>query len=115
MATVSERIKDTFTTAKSQIEGFEKNVEKKFGQLEKKAKKSIGEAKKQIDDVPEQLKGAWGTVIDRVRGALDYASREELRELTAKVDALAKKLDKLMRGEKIKEVAAKEKQAGKRA
>jgi hypothetical protein len=94
MATVSERIKGTFSSAKLQLEGFEKKV----GEIEKKAKESL-------DEVPAQLKGAWEQVVVRLRGVLDYATREEVRQLSEKVDDLAKKVDKLIRGEKIRQAA----------
>ena len=55
--------------------------------------------------VPSQLRGAWAEVVGRVRGALDFASNDDLRKLTAKVDDLAKKIEKLIRGDKIKSAA----------
>src|SRR5258706_7570531 len=91
MATVSDRIKDTFSTARLQLEGFEKKVE----QLEKKAKSSI-------DDVPAQLRGAWDNVVDRLRAVLDFATKSEVRELSERIDDLAKKVEKLIRGDKIR-------------
>src|SRR5260370_30944747 len=97
MATVSERIKGTFTNAQKQLEGFEKQ----FVKLEKKAKA-------QLDEVPTQLKGAWDHVVTRLRGALAFATREELKDLSEKIDDLAKKVDKLIRGEKIRSAAGKE-------
>jgi hypothetical protein len=102
MATVSERIKDTFENAKTQFTGFEKQVEKRVAKLEKKAKASLEEVKGSIDDVPGQLKGAWTNVVGRLRGALAFASRDELSSLSAKVDDLAKKVEKLVRGDKIR-------------
>jgi hypothetical protein len=104
MTTVSERIKDTFSNAKLQLEGLPRKVEA----LEKKAKESL-------DDVPAQLKGAWEIVIDRVRGALDYASREDLHELSARVEELAKKVERLIRGDKIRQAAKDTKAPPKRA
>jgi hypothetical protein len=91
MATVSERIKDTFSSAQKQLEGFEKS----FVKFEKKAKA-------QLDEVPSQLKGAWDNVVTRLRGALAFATREELALLAEKVEELGKKVDKLLRGEKIR-------------
>ncbi len=94
MATVSERLKGTFASAKEQLEDFEKQIVK----IEKQAKKSL-------DDVPGQLRGAWESVVTRLRGALAFATREELSVLSKKVDELAKKVEKLIRGEKIKQVS----------
>jgi polyhydroxyalkanoate synthesis regulator phasin len=106
MATVSQQLKGTFSTAKKQIEGFEKKAAKQVALLEKKAKASLDDVKEQIDGVPVQLRGAWDQVIDRVRGALDFASRDDLKKLAKKVDELAKTVDKLVRGEKIKSSAS---------
>ncbi len=107
MATVSERIKDTFSTARTQLVDLEKKAAKRVALLEKKAKKSVDGVKEQLDEVPQQLKGAWADVLERVRGALDFASSEDLKKLTQKVDEIGKKVDKLMRGEKIKSAAGK--------
>jgi Poly(hydroxyalcanoate) granule associated protein (phasin) len=107
MATVSQRLKGTFDSARVQLEGFEKKAVKQVALLEKKAKASLGDVQGKIDEVPQQLKGAWDQVIDRVRGALDFASNDDLRKLSAKVDDLAKKVEKLIRGDKIKNAASK--------
>jgi hypothetical protein len=106
MATVSQQLKGTFTNARKQIQGFEKKAAKQVALFEKKAKASLGEVKEQIDEVPTQLKGAWAEVIGRVRGALDFASHDDLKQLSAKVEDLAKKVEKLVRGDKIKSAAA---------
>ena len=47
MATVSEQLKGTFSTARMQIEGFEKKAVKQVALLEKKAKESLGDVKGQ--------------------------------------------------------------------
>lgn len=97
MATVSEKLQDTFSTAKKQLAGFEKKAVAQVEAFEKRAKTSLGGVKGQLDDVPHQLKGAWGTVIGRVRGALDFATRSDLDKLSDKVDELGKKIEKLIR------------------
>lgn len=97
MATVSEKLQDTFTTARAQLAGFEKKAVARVEELEKKAKTSLGGVKGQLDEVPQQLKGAWETVLGRVRGALDYASKNDLQKVSDKVDELAKKVEKLIR------------------
>jgi hypothetical protein len=107
MATVSERIKDTFETAKTQFGDFEKQMEKKVAKLEKRAKAQLSEVKDQVNDVPVQLKGAWENVVTRLRSALAFATREEIDSLGRKVDDLAKKVEKLIRGEKIRAAAGK--------
>jgi hypothetical protein len=105
MATVSEKLKGTFSNARMQLEGFEKKAVKQVALLEKKAKQSVDGVKEQLDDVPLQLKGKWNEVVGRVRGALDFASADDLHKLTAKVDELGKKVEKLLRGDKIKSAA----------
>ncbi len=106
MATVSQQLKGTFTNARKQVEGVEKKAAKQVAIFEKKAKASLGEVKEQIEEVPAQLRGAWTEVVGRVRGALDFASNDDLKKLSAKVDDLAKKVEKLVRGEKIKSAAS---------
>jgi hypothetical protein len=106
MATVSQKLKGTFSNAKLQLEGFEKKAVKQVAILEKKAKASIDDVKERVDEVPTQLRGAWDQVIDRLRGALDFASRDDLKKLTKKVDEIAKTVDKLVRGDKIKSAAS---------
>jgi hypothetical protein len=116
MATVSQTIKGTLSNAKLQLEGlekkavkqvslFEKKAAKQVALLEKKAKASLDEVKGRVDEVPKQLYGAWAEVVHRFRGALDFASNEDLKKLVDKVDELSKKVDKLVRGEKIKSAA----------
>lgn len=107
MATVSEKVKGTLSNARTQFEGFEKKAVKQVELLEQKAKASLGDVKGQLDGVPVQLRGAWDQVIGRVRGALDFASNEDLKALSVKVDELAKKVEKLVRGDKIKSAAGK--------
>jgi hypothetical protein len=117
--TVSERLKESFETAKTQIEGLEKQVEKKVAKLEKKAKAQLtgvkDQIKDQIDEVPAQLRGAWSNVVARVRNALAFATRDELDQLTAKIDDLAKKVEKLIRGEKLRQSNAARTSAPKKA
>jgi hypothetical protein len=101
--TVANRIKDGLEVAKLQLV----DLEKKIGGL---PKKTLSEVQTRIDEVPLQLKGAWELVVVRLRGALDYASREELAELAEKVDDLAKKVEKLIRGDKIRSSAEQKEQ-----
>ncbi len=103
--TVSQKLKGTFDNARLQLAGFEKKAVKQVALLEKKAKASLGDVKEQIDEVPAQLKGAWNEVVGRLRGALDFASNDDLKKVSAKVDELAKKVDKMIRGDKIKSAA----------
>jgi DNA-binding ferritin-like protein (Dps family) len=129
--TMGTRIKDRFEGARLQLVVLEKRIEKlpkeakkTFGEVQKEAKKTFGEAKKtfgeakktfgeyqtRVEEVPAQLKGAFEQVVVRLRGVLDFASRDDLNELAEKVDDLAKKVDKLLRGEKIRSAAEKKEQ-----
>lgn len=95
MPTVSERIKDSLETARSQLVGFERKFEATVEGLEKKAKESL-------DEVPGQFKGAWDTVLVRLRGALDVATHDELHALGERVDELAEKVAQLLKRDKPK-------------
>ena len=101
--TVADRIKDGFEGARLQLV----DLEKKVAGLPKEAKKAVGEVQKSIDEVPQQLKGAWDHVIVRLREVLDYASRDDLAALAEQVEELSKKVDKLIRGDKIRSAAEK--------
>lgn len=107
MTTVGEKIKDRFESARAQLEGFEKEWSKRVDKLEKRAKKQIDGVKEAVDEVPAQLRGAWDNVVTRLRVALAFATRDELHELSERVDELAKKVDKLIRGDKIRSAAQK--------
>jgi dsDNA-specific endonuclease/ATPase MutS2 len=107
MSTVAEKVKETYETARSQVNGFEKDLNKRIHKLEKKAKASLEDVKEQVNGVPDQLKGAWENVVTRLRSALAFATRDELETLTGKVDELAKKVEKLIRGDKIRSSATK--------
>lgn len=82
-----------------------KQVETKIGALEEKARHTIvdlekmakGSAMNAMGEVPEQLRGAWHGVLDKLREGLDVATREDISRLGARVDELAKKVDKLAR------------------
>src|SRR5437588_12988654 len=101
--TVADRIKDRFEGARLQLV----DLEKKVAGLPKEAKKAVGEVQKSIDEVPAQLKGAVDHVIVRLREVLDYASRDDLNALAEKVEELSKKVEKLIRGDKIRNSAEK--------
>jgi hypothetical protein len=98
--TVTDRIKDGFEEARLQLVELPRQLEK----LPREAKKAVGEVQKSlgIDEVLAQLKGAWDHVVVRLRDMLDYASRDDLNELAEKVEELSRKVDKLIRGEKIR-------------
>src|SRR5258706_292321 len=102
-ATVTNRIKDRFGGARLQLV----DLEKKVAGLPKEAKKAVGEVQKSIDEVPAQLKGAWEHVIVRLREVLDYASRDDLAALSEQVEELSKKVEKLIRGDKIRTASEK--------
>ena len=101
------KIRGTWDHTRKQVEtriGAARNLGEKarhtFVNIEKKAKGSI-------DEVPEQLRGAWHGVLDKLREGLDVATREDISKLSARVDDLAKKVDKLARVAKARETVAK--------
>jgi polyhydroxyalkanoate synthesis regulator phasin len=98
-----DRIKDGFEGARLQLV----DLEKKVAGLPKEAKKKVGEVQKRIDEVPAELKGAWEHVVVRLRSVLDYASRDDLNALAEQVEELSKKVEKLVRGDKIRSAAEK--------
>ena len=91
MTPVSEVLKTTFDTARSRLVGLEKTVHK----LEKKAQASLHEFQVKFDGAPKRLEGAFRDVTAKIRPALMFATREELRDLAAKVGELSAKVDKL--------------------
>jgi Skp family chaperone for outer membrane proteins len=103
--TVTQTLKSTLENARTQIEGFEKEVNKTVAKLEKRAKAGLEDVREQVNDVPQQLRGAWDSVVGRLRSALAFATREELDTVAHRVDDLAKKVEKLIRGEKIRSSA----------
>jgi hypothetical protein len=97
MGMVSTRIKDTFETAIGRVETLEKKVEEKVSGIEEEAKKRL----ERLDLVPAQLRGAWDTVVERLKTALGFATKEELAELQARVDELAARLAELTGGKPV--------------
>jgi len=83
---LTDRLRDTFSTAKLQLVTLEKEVEGRVQTLERRAL-----------DVPHQLRGVWDTVLVRLRSALSIATRRELAELAARVEELTAKVDQLVK------------------
>ena len=83
------------------FDGFEKRAKENLESFEKRAKESLETLEKhaagRVDEVPEQLRGAWDGVLVKLRGGLDVPMREELDALRARVEELAKTVDKLTR------------------
>jgi hypothetical protein len=116
-ATVAARIKDRFEGARLQLVDLEKRIEKlpkeakkTFGEVQKEAKKTFGEVQTRVEEVPAQLRGAFVEVVARLRGVLEFASKDDLNDLAEKVEELSKKVDKLIRGDKIRSAAEKKEQ-----
>lgn len=89
--TASEVLKNTFDSARDRLVVLEKGVEK----LEKRALHSFGDLQSRIEGAPKKLNGAWHGLVDKVKPALVFATRDELRALERKVDALADRIDKI--------------------
>ena len=47
--------------------------------------------------MPEQLRGAWDTVLVKLRGGLDVPTRDDLDKLHERIDDLAKTVEKMAR------------------
>lgn len=94
MTAVSEVLKSTFDSARVRLVVLEKGVEK----FEKKARSRLGLFQARFDKAPKQLEGAWNGIIGKVKPALVFATREDLRALAQKVDELAARIDKLAPG-----------------
>jgi hypothetical protein len=80
------RIKDSFSSAKLQLVSLEKQMEGRVQSFERQAK-----------DVPAQLRGAFETVLGRIRQALSIVTRDELALLAGRVEELTAKVDALLR------------------
>lgn len=48
-------------------------------------------------DIPDQLKGAWDTVVGRIRSRLDFAPREEMEALKKQLTNLHGRMTRLER------------------
>jgi BMFP domain-containing protein YqiC len=83
---ISDKLRDGLNTAKVQIE-----------ELQGKALHSITDVRSQVHEVPEQLRGAWGRVIQRIWAALEVPSREEFDTIIERLEEIERKLDRLSR------------------
>ncbi len=84
MATVSERLRGGFASAKTQLDG-----------IHERAVSSMSDVREQVSDVPEQLKGAWERVIHRICLALPVPTREDLEQILARLDGIEERLSRL--------------------
>jgi len=71
------------------------NAKEQFGELQEKAKSSFTDVRHQVNEVPEQLRGAWERVVSRIWGALDVPSRQEFDALDHRLAAIEKRLDRI--------------------
>ncbi len=95
MLPVSEALKTTFDSARTQLAVLEKGVQK----LEKKAKMSLTGIQAQLDGAPSRIGGAWAEFFAQLKPSTwAFATRAELRDLSQKVDELAGKVEKLAQG-----------------
>jgi BMFP domain-containing protein YqiC len=83
---ISDRLRDRFNTAKTQLEEVQDRVVHSFGDV-----------RGQVNEVPKELRGAWDRVLTRLWAALDVPSREDFVALTRRVDAIDRKLAKLVK------------------
>jgi BMFP domain-containing protein YqiC len=90
VAEISDRIRDGLNTARNQLEEVQDKVVHSFTDVRE-------QVKDQVNDVPKELRGAWLRVVARLWAALDVPSREDFESLVKRVDALDRRLDKLVK------------------
>src|SRR5262245_2472846 len=86
-----ERLKSQFRSVSERAVALEKLAKDRAGALEQRARAIEERAK----EVPVQLRGAWSKVLEQLRVALDVATREDLQQLSARLDALASQVNQL--------------------
>ena len=86
VAEISDRIRDGFTTAKNQIE-----------EVQDKVVTSLTDVREQVTEVPKDLRSAWDRLLIRMWAALDVPSREDFDLLVKRMDALDRKVGKLVK------------------
>ena len=89
--TASEVLKNTFDSARDRLVVLAKGVQK----LETRALSSFGDLQAQFDAAPKKIEGAFNGLVEKMKPALIFATREELRALARKVDALADRVEKI--------------------
>ncbi len=93
---LADRVRGTWTSTRDQLLALERRV----GDLERRTRA-------EVEAIPAQLKGAWVRAAGSVRRSLDVPGGDELRELAARVDELAKKVEQLAAQERAPKAAAK--------
>lgn len=99
----TETIKSTLGDMKTlmgQIEDEFKGVAQKAmdarGKVASSLQKAATTAKGSLE-IPDQLKGAWDTVVGRIRSRLDFAPREEMEVLRKQLTNLRGRITRLER------------------
>ncbi|MSP60917.1 MAG: hypothetical protein EXR72_11345 [Myxococcales bacterium] len=92
---LSERIRGTWSHTKDRLS----EIDRRVSALEKRARESVAEA-------PRRLRLAWDQATGTVRQKLDVATSDDLGRLAARVDELAKRVEKLTR-ERVARASAK--------
>ncbi|HZR08294.1 MAG TPA: phasin family protein [Myxococcales bacterium] len=100
---LSEIVKTTFETLRTQLSGLEKRVET----LEKKAQKSIVQVQSQLEGAAGQVQRAFAGLGKQLQGAVTFATRSEVQALAARIDELTEKVEKLARGERLRSATRK--------
>ena len=81
---LSDRLRGTWSSTKHQIAAIERRLEV----VERLARASL-------ESMPVHLREAWGRAAGGVGRGFDFASGEDLRQLAARVDELAQRVEKL--------------------
>ncbi len=93
MAAVSEKVGSALEAARQQIAVLEKSLNK----AEKRALHAIEETRSKLEEVPGKVRHAFEISIDKVWRNVAFASRAEVKEISVKVDELAKRVDGLLK------------------
>jgi BMFP domain-containing protein YqiC len=83
---ISDKLRDGYNTARTQFE-----------ELQDKAIHSFTDVKQQVNEVPDQLRGAWERVVHSICAALDVPSREEFDTIVKRLEEIERRIDRLSR------------------
>ena len=104
MAVVSEKVGSALESARQQMAVLEKNLTKAekralhaIEETRTKVTSAVEETRTKLEEVPGKVRHAVETSIDKVWRNVAFASRAEVREISDKVDELAKRVDGLLK------------------
>jgi len=103
---VATSLEDALTTATEKVDVFSDDARAMAAKLEKQVRSAAGrlnfdverarrEARKMADDLTKRVGGTVDTFVSEALHRFNVPTRRELKELTAKVDVLGRKIDGL--------------------